>query len=735
MLAAARKWASGCRSAYGLPKVVMLRRGGVIVLLLLGVTATPVVAQPADSHRFRPGAAGVGDPYFPFDGNGGYDVGHYLLDIAYQPQNDRLSGVATITARATQDLSSFNLDLDGLTVRSITVNGRPAGWTRASDELTVTPRRGLPRGGRFTTVVRYDGIPETIDDPILGRAGFFHTDDGAVIAGAPHVADTWFPVNDHPIDKAAYTFRIRVPAGLEAVANGVLLGQNVRAGWSTWTWEAREPMASYLATAMIGQYQLHDYRRNGIRFWDALDPDLFVPVAQPRTGSRFAVSQLADLSYKRLSRVISVPTGGAELSFWTTRDTEPGWDHLFVEAHTVGEDDWTTLPDRNGHTSTDTGPVCPYWLGLHPFLGHYQTATTVDTCTPVGTTGVWSAASGDSDGYEHWSIDLSSYAGRDVEVSISHASDDTVQRNGVFVDDIAVSTGPGTTSFEDDGDTLDGWRIPGAPAGSEPNPNDWITGTVADTPPSFGVNAEGTFARQAEMIGFLSDSFGPYPFSAAGGIVDDIDGLGFALENQTRPIYDKRIFRTPGSGDGIVVHELAHQWYGDSLTVARWQHVWLNEGFASYAEWLWSEREGLGTAQEIFDFLYAAIPANSPLWTITIGDPGPADLFNFAVYFRGAMTLQQLRVAVGDETFFRILRRWSATKAGSAVSTHEFITLAEQISGRQLDALFATWLFAASKPDPANGSAQLRADPTIAQLAPLAARNLITRMGQQAMLR
>ena len=159
---------------------------------------------------------------------------------------------------------------------------------------------------------------------------------------------------------------------------------------------------------------------------------------------------------------------------------------------------------------------------------------------------------------------------------------------------------------------------------SAPNENDWILGTVADLPPSTGEAVDASFDRHSEILGFLSDAFGPYPFSASGGLVDDPEGLGFALENQTRPIYAREFFSNPGDGDSVVVHELAHQWFGDSLAVARWQHIWLNEGFATYAEWLWSEDQGLGTAQEIFDFLYEAIPPDDPFWQIVVGDPGAA---------------------------------------------------------------------------------------------------------------
>ena len=132
----------------------------------------------------------------------------------------------------------------------------------------------------------------------------------------------------------------------------------------------------------------------------------------------------------------------------------------------------------------------------------------------------------------------------------------------------------------------------------------------------------------------------------------------------------------------MVVHELAHQWVGDDLAVAAWQHIWLNEGFASYTEWLWSEREGSDTADDIFGFL-ASIPADDPFWSLTIGDPGPAALFDGPVYFRGAGTLHALRLLVGDRDFFRILRTWTTQNAGGNVTTSEFIDLAERISGRE----------------------------------------------------
>jgi hypothetical protein len=488
-------------------------------------------------------------------------------------------------------------------------------------------------------------------------------------------------------------------------------------------------MASYLAMMAIGHFDVTAYRADGIRFWDAVDPNLSLRVA-PRTGDQFALSQAADLTYKRLAHVITVPAAGAQLSFWINRDTEPEWDFAFVEVHTVGQDDWTTLPDLNGHTSQDTGFSCPFWLTLHPFLGHYQTDNADGTCSPVGASGSWWAATGKGSGYEQWSVDLSAYAGTDVEVSISYASDDVVQRNGLFVDDVVVSTGPGTTSFENDGDTLDGWTTPGAPTDSAPNSNDWIVGTAADGPAPLGDTVKGSMARESEIIKFLSSDFGPYPFPAAGGIVDNLDGLFFALETQTRPIYSKDFFSDPQSGDSVIVHELAHQWYGDSLAVESWKEIWLNEGFATYAEWLWSEHEGLGTVQQNFDFFSSIFAPDDPFWAVTIGDPGPDHLFDFPVYARGAMTLQQLRLTVGDRDFFKILRRWASSRAGGNVTTDEFIALAERISGKDLHDLFETWLYTPTKPALPVAVAVTTAAASVAQRsAPPAARSLMERLG------
>jgi aminopeptidase N len=465
-----------------------------LALALVLVVSTSVVLAGAPAGAAfspgTPGSAGAGDPYYPLDGNGGYDVTHYDLAIKYAPATDALAGVVKIRALATQRLSAFNLDLDGLTIRSVTVEGRPAKWSRDGTELTVTPRRSLRKGHVFDTRIVYDGVPKVIHDPDLGDGGAFTTDDGVVILGEPDVAQAWFPSNDHPSDKASFSIALTVPKDLQAISNGAPAGRSTAKSWTTWRWEQIEPMATYLAMAAIGKFDVKSYRKNGIRFLDAIDPAL------PRE------------TYDRVAK---------------------------------------------------------------------------------------------------------------------------------------------------------------------------------------------SFAREPEILQFLSGYFGAYPFRSAGGIVDADGEWDYALENQGRPIYTPQDFGTQEDGDTVVVHELAHQWYGDSVALDRWRDIWLNEGFASYAEWLWSEHEGLGTAQQNFEQLYAT-PATSSLWKSKVADPGPPNLFIGAVYERGAMTLHALRLTVGDRKFFRILRSWAQIHRNGNVTTEEFIAHAERISGRDLGPLFTAWLYTPSKP-------------------------------------
>ena len=699
------------------------------VLVVLALSTSLVLAAPPAKGKH--GADGVGDPYFPKDGNGGYDVKHYDLDLSYEPDTDVLTATATITAVATHALSRFNLDYDGPAISSISIDGTAAKWQLKKGELIITPAAVIPQGATFDTAVAYEGVPHELQDSFGG--GWITTEDGALALGQPHGATTWFPANDHPIDKATVTVTIDVPEGVEAVSNGELVSEVTAGGRTTRVWDAVEPMASYLVMLAIGEFDIDAYEDGGIAFWDAVDPATTVPIA-PTDGDQFALTGIADNVYTRLSHTITVPAGGATIEFQMQRDTEFPWDFTFVEAHTVGADDWTTLQDANGHTSQDVGFVCPFWHTIHPFLTHYQTDDGQGSCTPSGTSGAWWAATGEGDGVETWRLDLTAFAGKTAEIAITYASDDVVQRKGVFVDDVVVSTGEGTTSFEDDGNELDGWVVSGPPAGSPGNDTEWFVGTEADSPPAAGTIAQGSMARQPEILGVLADAFGPYPFAASGGIVDN-EELGFALETQTRPIYGTVFFTDPFSSDDVFAHELAHMWYGDSLSVAQWKDIWLNEGFASYAQWIWSNHDGLGTEQENFDFWYGVFAEDDPFWTVTIGDPGVDLLFDFAIYQRGAMTLHQLRLLVGDDDFFEILQTWAADHKDGNVSTPEFIDLAEEISGQDLGDFFQTWLFTPSKPVVDGALTQARAAQAVdlqqaLRHGPATARSQYERYGQ-----
>jgi hypothetical protein len=237
---------------------------------------------------------------------------------------------------------------------------------------------------------------------------------------------------------------------------------------------------------------------------------------EPHSGTQYAYSQIADVSYKRLTREVPVPTSGGSLTFWTSYDTEAEWDFLAVEARTASGENWTMLPDANGHTSNATGQSCPAgWFELHPFLEHYQTLNADGTCSPSGSGGgQWHAASGNSQGWQQWTIDLDKWSGGTVEISIAYVSDWATQGLGVFIDDITLPDGT-STSFE--GSDTGGWQVTGPPEGSGANANNWeITdaggfpvGASITTPKSilmgYGFEAISTAEQRNAVMGRITD--------------------------------------------------------------------------------------------------------------------------------------------------------------------------------------------------------------------------------------
>jgi aminopeptidase N len=472
----------------------MLLRSIAATAAILAVSAAPAAAD------FTPGAAGGGDPFYPQAGNGGYDVQSYSVKLDYEPQNEQLAGDVTIDARATQDLSSFNLDLRDLKVSSVTVNGADASFTRKGQELTVTPAAGLRRNRGFSVRVVYAGHANYVNDPDHSHDGWIPTDDGAFVVNEPQGAPTWIPVNDSLRDFATWDFTVTVPAGRTVMSNGTLVSKTDNGSTTTWHWHESKPMVPYLSTVTNGFFQT-DFDGTvlgGLPEYNAVDPQT------RRFGQKDPNPQLA-------------------------------WDRLET--------------------------------------------------------------------------------------------------------------------------------------------------------------------TQEPALELFTEIYGPYPFESVGAIVDWAPNVFFSLESQTKPNY----WHVPTVD--TIVHELAHQWFGDALVLEKWQDMWLNEGFATWSEWIWNERRPGGTsAHDQFIATYNTpedSAAGQDLWFPAPNAlPDASELFATPVYDRGALTLQALREKVGDDVFFQLLHTWYGENRYSNVTTQDFIATAERVSGMQLDHFFDVWLFQEGRPEP-----------------------------------
>jgi aminopeptidase N len=210
---------------------------------------------------------------------------------------------------------------------------------------------------------------------------------------------------------------------------------------------------------------------------------------------------------------------------------------------------------------------------------------------------------------------------------------------------------------------------------------------------------EVAFARQVRMVDVLSECFGPYPFAAGYTVVLCPEPLELPLEAQGQAIFGTN--HLDGRHERLIAHELAHQWFGNSLTAATWSDIWLHEGFACYAEWIWSERSGGLSADEharTHHGRLAGLPQD-----LVLTDPGPGHMFDDRVYKRGALTLHALRLALGDGPFFDLLRRWATTHQHAAVTTPGFEAMATEAAGAAgagpLEPLLDSWLRRGPLPD------------------------------------
>lgn len=485
------------------------RRAAVAVMLVTASLAGISTPAQATNQLAASGAPGSGDPYFPNAGNGGYDVLHYDLDLRYTPPSDpsvlvgHLTAEATITLRATEDLDALNFDLRGHEVFAVWVYGRdkndgkskgqavPAEWSQMRDdasrvwELGIQLRPKLKAGQQATIEIEYSGNTGRPVDTTGALYGWVTTADGAMVVNEPEGASTWYPVNDDPEDKATYTFRITVPEGKAAVANGLPDGGPVtKGGWTTWAWEASDPMASYLSTASVGDFVLsYDEGLRGLPIINAIDAGV------------------------------------------------------------------------TGQALTDTNAA---------------------------------------------------------------------------------------------------------------------------------------LALQPRMISFLERLFGRYPFEAFGAIVDD-DSVGYALETQTRPVYSQV------ASENTIAHELGHQWFGNAVSPADWQDIWLNEGWATYIEWLWAEHQGKATVAKQFSDAVAELDRKN-LWALNIADPGRDKLFVEQIYRRGGAAIHALRAKVGEAAFFKGAREWLGRYDDSSATTEDFEAVMEEASSQPLDAFFNDWLRELNRP-------------------------------------
>ena len=209
-------------------------------------------------------------------------------------------------------------------------------------------------------------------------------------------------------------------------------------------------------------------------------------------------------------------------------------------------------------------------------------------------------------------------------------------------------------------------------------------------------SAHEALRRQPEMIAFFERVFGPYPFRAGYTTVVTDDALEIPLEAQALSIFGSNFMTDRWDHQRLIAHELAHQWFGNSLTLTTWNDIWLHEGFACYSEWLWSEESGGETAQDWAERHHRRLSRMRK--DLVLADPGPDKMFDDRVYKRGALTLHALRLAVGDDTFFDVLRTWTDQHRHGSVTSADFEAVVTEVAGADAAAILHPWLRETSLP-------------------------------------
>ena len=265
----------------------------------------PTTTVPtADGER---GLAGIGDPFYPELGNGGYDVSHYQLNLDIDPEEGSLQGTATISAVALSDLSAFNLDLVGLEVSGVRVNGVEAVVLRDGREMTVTPETRLDAGRPFEVEIEYGGKPVTSTAVPFG-SGWVHRDQLIYVIDEPDGASTWFPANDHPRDPATFGINLTVPAGYETVTSGVAVGGLDDPDLPD-RWEIPEPTAPYLVALAVGDFVRTEQRPvDGVELtlWHppGLDPRLLAPFDSHQAMISYYAELFGDYPFDRYGALV-----------------------------------------------------------------------------------------------------------------------------------------------------------------------------------------------------------------------------------------------------------------------------------------------------------------------------------------------------------------------------------------------------------------------------------------------